>query len=110
MTLSPLIVALCVNAGPSYNEACKTALEQGAAQTGIAVKVEHLTKRTAKDVIQYINPSAQVELTAAVVGYTYQLISGRQATLAFPNPGIKNSSLSLSVGKDSAGIGFRMGF
>ena len=110
MTLTPLIVVLCVNTGPTYNDACKAALEQGAAQSGLAGKFEHFTSKAEKDAIRYIDPSKEVEVAAAVVGYTYQLASGKQATLALPNPGIKNSSLSMTVGKDVVTFGLRIGF
>ena len=41
MTLTPFIVALCVNTGATYNEACKNALEQGAAQSEFSGQFEH---------------------------------------------------------------------
>ena len=110
MTLTPLIVALCVNTGPTYTDACRTALEQGAAQSGLAGRFEGWSKKAERDAIRYIDPSKEVEIVAAVVGYTYQLGSGKTATLALPNPGIKNSSWSLTVGKDEVRFGFRMGF
>lgn len=110
MTLTPLIVAMCVNAGPSYNDACKAALEQGAAQSGFAGKFEYVTKNAETTAIRYIDPSAEVEVVAAALGYTYQLGVGHQATVALPNPGLKNSSLSLSVGKEAVKLGFIIGF
>ena len=110
MTIGPLIVAICVNAGPTYNDACKAALEQGAAQSGVSNHFEKITKKVEKGVVQYIDPSKEVEIAAAAVGYTVQLVSGKQATIALPNPGIKDSSLSLSVGKDLVTVGFRIGF
>lgn len=110
MTLTPLIVALCVNTGPTYSDACKAALEQGAAQSDLAGKFEGWSKKAEKDAIRYIDPSKEVEIAAAVVGYAYQLGSGKTATLALPNPGIKNSSLSLRVGKDEVTFGIRIGF
>lgn len=110
MTLTPLIVVLCVNTGPTYSDACKAALEQGAAQSGLAGKFANWSKKAERDAIKYIDPSKEVEIMAAVVGYAYQLSSGKTATLALPNLGIKNSSVSLTVGKDEVGFGFRMGF
>lgn len=110
MTLTPLIVAICVNAGPTYNDACKAALEQGAAQSGFAGQFETFTRKTERNAREYVDPSKEVEIMAAGLGYTYQLISGREATLALPNPGIKNSSLRFTVSKDKIFLGLNIGF
>ncbi len=110
MTLTPLIVALCVNTGPTYNDACRAALEQGAAQSGLAGRFEGWSKKAERDALKYIDPSKEVELVAAVAGYTYQLGSGKTATLALPNFGMKNSSFSMTVGKEEIRVGFRIGF
>lgn len=110
MTLTPFIVALCVNTGATYNEACKKSLEAGAAQSGFAGQFEHFTKKTEQDLIRFITPSAKVEMAAAAIGYTYQVISNKQATLALPNPGIKDSSLSLTIGEKQMSIGLNIGF
>jgi hypothetical protein len=110
MTLSPLIVALCVNTGPTYTDACKAALEQGAAQSGFAGAFERVAKRTERDVIQYIDPSAEVEMAAAVAGYTAQIVARRSATIAIPNPSIKNSSIRMTVGEKETTVNFRIDF
>jgi hypothetical protein len=102
MTLTPLIIALCVNAGPTYNEACRTALEQGAAQSGLAGKFSKFSKKAEKDVIRYIDPSKEVEISAAILAYGIRLGTGQTATVALPNFGLKNSSVSLTAGRDEA--------
>ena len=110
MTIAPLIVAMCVNTGASYNDACKAALEQGATQSGFASDFEHVTKNAERTAIRYIDPSKEVEVIVAGLGYAYQLGISRQATIALPNPGLKNSSLSMSVGADLLAIGFNINF
>ena len=110
MTLTPLIVAICVNAGPTYDEACKAAAEQGAAQSGFAGSFEQTTSKMEKQTIKFINPSAEVETAVAVLGYSVHLLSGRQAVIALPNPGIKNSSLSFGIGKELTTLGFVVNF
>lgn len=110
MTLSPLIVALCVNTGPTYTDTCKAALEQGASQSGFAGAFERVAKRTERDVIRYINPSAEVEMVAAVVGYSAQLFTRKSATIALPNPSIKNSSIRMTVGENETTVNFRIDF
>lgn len=110
MTLTPLIVLFCVNTGPIYDKACNAALEQGASQSGLAGKFENLTKQTEKDVIRYIDPSEEAEIAAMAFAYTFQLASGRQATFVVPNPGIKNSSISMGVGIEKTSLNFRIDF
>ena len=110
MTLTPLIVALCVNAGPTYNEACRNAAEQGAAQSGLAGNFEKITKKYERDVVKYIDPSKSVEITAAAIGYVVQLSTGHSANFSVPNPVLRNSSLNLNVGKDEVRFGVLINF
>jgi len=109
MMLSPLIVAVCLTSGPTYDVACRTSLEQAAAQTGFASQIEELKNKTEHRVIRYINPSKEVEVFVGGLGYAVQLISRRQATIALPT-GFKNSSFSMSVGSTSTSIGLNIGF
>lgn len=110
MTLTPLIVAVCLNSGSTYNVACKTSLEQGATQSGLSGHFEKLTSRVEKDAIKYIDPSAEAEVVVSVIGYSVQLLSGNQANFSIPNPGLKNSSLSLGIGRNEGSVNLLINF
>lgn len=110
MTLSPLIVALCVNTGPVYTGACKAALEQGASQSGFTKTFENASANTEQKIIRYINPSVETEMVAAVLGYSAQLSMRKSATLAVPNPILKNSAIRMTIGETEAAVNLRIDF
>jgi hypothetical protein len=110
MTLGPLLVALCVNAGSSYREGCKVALSQAAAQSGADAEFSKITKRSKNKLINLVDPSKEAELTIAVLGYATQMISKKEANLSVKNPFSKKSSISLTAGEDKVSLGFRIEF
>lgn len=110
MTLTPLIVSVCLQLGATYDEACKAALEQAASQSGLAGKFQHLTKQAERQAIKYIDPSHEAEIIFGVVGFAGKAVVDRRATFSVPNPFIKNSSLSLTGGAEVFQLNFRMDF
>lgn len=110
MTLTPLIVAICVSTGSTYDKACNAALTQGAAQSGVSKHFEKTTKHIAKKTVEYIDPSKEAELIASVIGYSVKIATDREATFALGGLGIANSAFTLTVGAEVNMIGFRIDF
>jgi hypothetical protein len=108
MTLTPIIVAICVNSGTTYEEACKAALIQGANQSDVAKTFEQQTLKLEHQVISYIDPSPAMEVTASMLGYVTQLTLGNQAHISMPVH--RDSSISFSVGKSSQILSLHIDF
>jgi hypothetical protein len=109
MTVGPLILALCLETGPQYSEACKVALEQGAVQSGIEGRAYEEKKRLEQSAIEYVNPPRSIQAVLGSAVYIIRLANGQEASFSVPNIfGV--GATTMTVGKDVVGFGYRINF
>lgn len=109
MTVGPFILALCLETGVQYNEACKVALEQAAIQSGVEARARETTRKLERSTLEFINAPETVQTALGTTIYVLRLASGQQASFSIPHP-LKEGVTTLSVGGNGIGIAYRWDF
>lgn len=88
--LGSTIIAICLSAQGSYNQACNKALEAGSKQSGVYQEIDGIEKGT----IKYINTQAEKRLTknemsAVATGYlVYKTTKDKKIQINLPTLGL----------------------
>lgn len=109
MTIGPLILALCLETGPQYSEACRVALEQGAVQSGIEGRAYEEKKKLEKSAMEYVNPPLALQSAIGASVYIIRLANGQEASFSVPTL-FGDGATTMTVGKDKVGFGYRIDF